>query len=351
MPFMQHGLFHDTDQPAAAPARPPSRQRLARIVLPVETEAHGALRALAEALPAHVRLGTSSWTYPGWKGIVWEDDHSSSQLAKQGLSAYAAHPLLRTVCIDRTFYRPLSAPEYAEFAHAVGPDFRFMVKAPSVVTDALVRDDKGRGLQPNPLFLDPRHAVEDFIQPALEGLGARCGALVFQLSPVGARWLADPDQLWRRLEDLLANLPALRAVAPDAVVAVEVRDGALLTPALAAVLRRHGATYCLGLHAKLPPLAQQLPLLRALWPGPLVCRWNYHRRHGAHGFEVAEQVYAPFNRMIDPDPATREALARVIHGTAQAGQRVQVAISNKAEGSAPLSVVALAEAVRVAGAG
>ena len=38
--------------------------------------------------------------------------------------------------------------------------------------------------------------------------------------------------------------------APDAVVAVEVRDPLWLTPEFVAVLRDCGATYCLRLHAK-----------------------------------------------------------------------------------------------------
>lgn len=74
--------------------------------------------------------------------------------------------------------------------------------------------------------------------------------------------------------------------------------------------------------------------------------WNYHRHHGAYGYEQAESAYAPYDRLADDDPDTREALARVIRGTVQGGQPAFVAISNKAEGSAPLSVFALAEAVR-----
>lgn len=49
--------------------------------------------------------------------------------------------------------------------------------------------------------------------------------------------------------------------------------------------------------------------------------------------------------MLDPDPDTRAELVRVIRGTAGAGLDVFVTISNKAEGSAPLSVRALAQAI------
>src|SRR3546814_18176289 len=86
-------------------------------------------------------------------------------------------------------------------------------------------------------------------------------------------------------------------------------------PAFTSTLRAAGATYCLGLHAKMPPIDEQLPILRALWPGPLVCRWNLHRRHGAYGYEAAKTLYGDFNALVDPDPQTRATLARVLAGT------------------------------------
>ncbi|MCU4119923.1 DUF72 domain-containing protein [Variovorax sp. N23] len=345
---MQDSLFPDLPDEADAPS-----PATASAATPAPRAARGgaiaaqpvapALQAMADALPRHVRLGTSTWSYPGWAGIVWDGTYAESRLAKDGLTAYARHPLLRTVCVDRAFYRPLSAIQYARLAALVPPDFRFVVKAPSLVTDALVRGEEGRGRQPNPAFLNPELAVHEFVRPALDGLGAKVGALVFQLSPLPLPLLARRAELFERLAAMLRALPALRPDAPDGVIAVEVRDPELLTPALADLLRDAGATYCLGLHPKLPPIAEQLPMLRALWPGPLVCRWNVNRRHGAYGYEDAEALYAPFDKMVHPDIDTRTALARVIAGTAGAGQNVYVTISNKAEGSAPLSVQALAE--------
>ena len=101
----------------------------------------------------------------------------------------------------------------------------------------------------------------------------------------------------------------------------------------------------MGLHAKKPPIEEQLPLLRPLWPGPLVCRWNLHRRHGAYGYESAKAQYAPFDRLQDPDPTTRAHLARVITGTCGTGQNAYVTINNKAEGAVLLLVVDLGEEV------
>lgn len=315
----------------AAPVRP----------APVDPEA----QALAQRLPPRLHMGTSSWSFPGWQGLVWAGEHSSSVLSQQGLPAYAQHPLLTSVCLDRSFYKPMSAEAYAAYAEQVPADFRFMVKAPALFSDAAERDAQGRVQRLNPHWLDPTLALEQFIEPVLAGLGERTGALVIEISPLPPHLKRDMGALLARLARLLAALPRLSALTPDGVLAVEVRDVEWLTPALRDVLHDHGARYCLSVHPRLPPLEAQLPLLRALWPGPFVGRWNLHRMHGAQGYEQAKAGYAPFNRLVDEDVATRQTLARVLHATAHAGHAAYLCINNKAEGSAPLSVMALARQI------
>lgn len=336
---MQDDLFGDAadpPKPTTQPVKPATRSRSVQPAPPDADEL-----SLASQLPPLVHLGCSSWSYPGWTGTVWAERYSETQLAKQGLSAYGQHPLLGAVSIDRGFYRPLAASEFERLAQQVPEGFRFTVKGPSFVTDALVRGERGQGESLNPGFLDGDLARREFVEPAIEGLGAKLGALVFQLSPL-------PPQLRRRMPELLQRLDAMLAALPPlphGVVAVEVRDPQWLCPEFAAVLKTRGARYCLGLHPKLPPIDEQLPLLRALWPGPLVCRWNLHRKHGAFGYEDAVAEYGEFERMQDPDLETRQTLARVMRATAEAGQPCYVTISNKAEGSAPWSVRELARAL------
>lgn len=329
-------------EPGAAPRAPSAKRRRPG---PQPQPADDALITLAQALSPRIHLGTSSWSYPGWQGVVWAGRHGESLLSRSGLPAYACHPLLRAVSIDRGFYQSLTASQFERYAAQVPADFRFTVKAPSMVTDALVRREDGRGREPNAAFLDPRLAVESFVAPALEGLGDRIGALVFQLSPLPLQQLARMSEAMDRLHAMLRALPALSPVAPHGVVAIEVRDPEWLTPDFVALLKDTGARYCLGLHPKLPPIDRQLPLLRAMWPGPLVCRWNLHPRFGPYGYEEAERQYGEYDAMVDPDVETRAVLAKVIRATAEAGQPVYVTVSNHAEGSAPLSVHALARAI------
>ncbi|MET1114678.1 MAG: DUF72 domain-containing protein [Comamonas sp.] len=344
---MQDSLFDDLPPAPSPPAASAARARLA---VPGAAPVPARLVQVSAELPALLRMGASTWSYPGWENLVWDGAYDPGVLARNGLAAYGQHPLLRTVCIDRSFWRPLTVSQYATYAGQAPADFRFVVKCPSVITDAQVRAEDGRGREANPAFLDAPLAASAFVQPTLEGLGGQLGVMVFQLSPLTWDWLTRPRELFARLQVLLASVQAQLAHHPDVIVAVEVRDPELLVPAFADVLRATGATFCLGLHGKMPPIEEQLPLLRSLWPGPLVCRWNLNRRFGAYGYEDAQKAHAPFNEIVSPDPHTRALLARTIAGVTRAGQRAYVTVSNDAEGCAPRSIALLAEAVLEAAA-
>lgn len=301
------------------------------------------VRVLGRQLPAQIHLGTSSWSFPGWAGLIYDKPATESLLSRRGLTAYALHPVLRAVGIDRSFYQPLGAAEYAAYAAQVTPGFRFLVKAPALVTDELRRDEEGRGMSANPFFLDAQRAFDEFVKPAVAGLGAHAGPLTFQFPPLSRRTLADVPGWIARLHAFLWALNRMCAGFTDTpLFAVEVRNRELLTRDLADALKDAGVRYCLGVHARMPPAEEQLPVLRALWPGPLVVRWNLH---AGLAYAEAKSSYAPFNRLVDEDPGTRATLAKVAAATARAGHAVTIIANNKAEGSAPLTLLKLARAI------
>ncbi|MGF6724105.1 uncharacterized protein YecE (DUF72 family) [Paraburkholderia sp. GAS41] len=318
----------------------PAKKRRARDVLAAEASAE--VLEFARALPPHIRLGSSTWSFPGWKDIVYGDDYSNSKLSRDGLTAYGAHPLLRTVSIDRSFYAPLSVTDYLRYAQQVPEHFRFIVKAPALVTDATVRAERGEPVSLNPCFLNAQLAADEFVRPCLDGLGSKAGALVFQFSPLPDQMLADAAGFIERLAEFLGALPRL----PDgAWYAVEIRDACLLTPRFIRTLKAAGVRYCVGLHARMPdPLRQAaaLALLDGEPAGPLIVRWSLH---SGFKYEQAKAKYDPFDRLVDEDPATRLALAELAARYAIAGQPVVIAVNNKAEGSAPLSCIELARAI------
>jgi uncharacterized protein YecE (DUF72 family) len=322
---------------APEPATPRGRD-------PVAPAVHdGATVTLGHALPASVHLGTSSWSFPGWAGIVYARPESETLLAREGLAAYARHPVLRAAGIDRTFYGPVTADALAAYGAQVPDGFRFVLKAPAAVTDAVLRNERGAGAASNPRHLDAGLAAESFVVPALHGLGAKLGALVFQFPPQGRQAVREPGRFAARLEHFLGELR--RAVAmrhlPQPLLAVELRDPELLTPELAAALAAHEARYCFGVHARMPSLPVQAATMQTA-PGPFVARWNLH---AGYAYEEAKARYAPFDRLVEEDADTRAALAQLVADAFAAGQPAFVTANNKAEGCAPLTIVRLAEAI------
>jgi hypothetical protein len=129
------------------------------------------------------------------------------------------------------------------------------------------------------------------------------------------------------------------------IYALELRNPELLTPRLMRMLARAEVRYCVGLHDRMPEIERQEAALRALdgeEPGPLVVRWNLHR---GFLYQAAKQRYEPFDRLVDQDGETRRALARMAATAFRAGRKVWITANNKAEGSAPLSVLELAREI------
>ena len=332
-----------SQQPGLFEATPPPPKRRAPTAGDVLPSTKSPLLA-APVLPPEIRLGTSSWFFPGWRGLVYEGVHPQTALSKKGLIAYGGIPLLRTVSLDRTFYAALKTAEYARYATQAPDDFSFVVKAPAMVCDAVMRDEDGRGRVANPHFLDPSIAAREFVVPCLEGLGSKSGPLVFQISPLPRGLVEEAPALIDRLAAFFEALPRqLGRQTP--LYALELRNSELLTPRLMRMLAATGVRYCVGLHDRMPEVERQevaLKVLDAAAPGDLIVRWSLHR---GFLYQAAKQRYEPFDKLIDEDLETRRILARMAAEAFRAKRRVWITANNKAEGSAPLTLLKLAEEI------
>lgn len=290
--------------------------------------------ATAAKMPARLYLGTSSWSFSGWAGIVYARHHSSSVLANQGLEAYAQLGPFRTVCVDRSFYGPLTKDDFKRYADDVPDDFRFVVKADSAITTQAFRRDGEWQL--NARFLDLDYCLRNVIEPYAEGLQGKAGVLLLQFPPVGHEIRRKPPQFADRLGAFLQQLPS------GIRYAVEIRDAELMGPWFARAVRQSGAHYCIGLHPRMPPLLKQRSLMAAASDGPLIVRWNLHP---TQRYEQARERYAPFDQLVDEDRPTRNALAKLARESLASRRDVFIIANNKAEGSAPLSLFALAKGI------
>jgi len=290
---------------------------------------------LLAGLPRALRLGTSSWAFPGWAGILWAQRASEQLLARVGIRAYARNPLLRAVGLDRTFYAPLPVEEFRQLARLVPEDFRFVVKAHAALTTPIDRQARNVAVTPDvDRFLDVGYAIERIVTPAADGLGERLGALLFQFPPLGLPYAREPQRFVDALAAFLDALPR----GPQ--YAVELRNPELLGPAYADALARNGATHCFNVYPRMPSVLEQASTLgdSAWLSGPVVVRWMLHP---AQDYEAARERYFPFDRIVDPDGGNRALIAQLLETVIARGNEAIVIANNKAEGCAPLSLFGL----------
>jgi uncharacterized protein YecE (DUF72 family) len=289
----------------------------------------------ASRLPKHLYMGTSSWSFPGWEGIVYDRKATQRVLARHGLQAYAKHPLLRCVGVDRTYYVPITADAFAAYANVVPETFRFIVKAHELTTRAYIRSpSSGSKSYQNAQFLDSKYAIEEVVRPCIEGLGEKLGVLLFQFPPQSMSAVGGSKGFVERLSRFLDTLPNGPAYA------VEIRNSEIVGPAYFQALHDTGVCHCFNVHPTMPPLKEQVDLANELSFPVLFVRWML-KRDCTYG--EAREAFAPFNRLAANDDASRRQIAGLCRQADSQRRTAYVVVNNKAEGSAPLSVFKLAE--------
>ena len=285
-------------------------------------------RGLAGRLPPHVFMGTSSWTFTGWSNIVYPGKPSEEELLERGLEMYARYPLFRTVGIDRSYYRPLDEATLRRYAAQLPAGFRCVAKVWNEIT-TVPRSNQTT----NSRFLDPVAFVAEVLAPIERAFAEHAGPLVFEFPPTTARALP-PSEFARRLDEFLARIPG------GWQYAVELRNRELLNTAYLEMLARHGAAHVLNFWENMPDIGAQLDVPDILCAPFVVARLLIPptQRYAARKTELA-----PFDRIVDPQERMRSDMVRLADACKALGKVLFVTVNNKAEGSSPLTVRALAE--------
>lgn len=298
-----------------------------------------ARESLAARLPSHVRFGTSSWTFPGWRGLVYHGAYRDERdFLRRSLAEYARHPLFSTVGVDRSYYAPLPRETLRAYAADLPAGFCCVMKVWEGITSAFFADTPRAGArrgQANPDFLAAEAFDREVAAPLADAFAGHVGVLVLELSPATAA-LA-PREVERRLERFFST--ASRALP----FAVELRDRRLFRERTLALLRAHDVAPCLSQWSHMPPFSVQLETVGAAPPGPVaVARLLLPP---GTTYEGQKRACAPFDRIVRPDPTLRAAVVRFVREAGERGTPAFVVVNNKVEGSAPLTIEALAERV------
>jgi uncharacterized protein YecE (DUF72 family) len=290
------------------------------------------LPEIPAAARPYLRIGTCSWKYDSWKGLVYDRDKTYRH--GDYLADYARH--FNSVEVDQWFWSlfpgGVRLPEtrtVREYAAAVPDDFVFSVKAPNslTLTHFYKKEAGGHGEsagRENAHFLSGELLVR-FLE-TLSPLGRKLGPIMFQFEYLNRQKMPSRDVFYERLGDFISAAPK----GPD--YAVEIRNPNYLVPDFFDFLRLHGLGYVYLDGYYMPPIGDVFKKHK-----PRTASFQVVRLHGGDRGEIEKETGEVWDRIVAPKPAAIDAAANITIENIRKKIVTYINVNNHFEGSAPLT--------------
>ena len=278
----------------------------------------------------HLRIGTCSWKYDSWKGLVYDPDRRYR--ADDYLADYARH--FGTVEVDQWFWSLFPAgaklpdPEVVRrYADSVPEDFRFTLKAPNAITltHFYAKGTKGSAREPNPHFLSV-DLLNRFLD-ALEPIRGKLGPVMFQFEYLNRQKMPSLPVFLERLEAFFQKAPA------GFQYAIETRNPNYLKPGFVGFLREKGLGFVLLDGYYMPRIGDVTAKLDTR-----TAPFSIIRLHGPDRAGIEERTGGVWNEIVEPQDDGLRTTAEIVRQNQGAGLDTYVNVNNHYEGSAPLTI-------------
>ena len=299
--------------------------------------------ASARLAESGVLIGTSSWKYPGWLGMIYDEQRylyrgkfATTRFERSCLEEYAG--TFPSVCVDASFYR-FPGKKFIDTIHGQVPDgFRFSHKVTDTITikhfPRLKRHGEFAG-KDNPHFLNADLFLSSFLEP-LRPHQDKTGLLIFEFSRFYPGQFERGRDFLEMLDAFLGKLPTT-----DWDFGVELRNESLLRPEYFEILKRHHVGHVYNQWTRMPDLADQLAEFPAeCADAPAGARLLLKR---GRGYEEAVEAFSPYTETKEARPAVREAAAKLIEQRqgSKSGRKTYVYVNNRLEGNALNTISAI----------
>lgn len=288
------------------------------------------LKALAKA---QIYVGTSSWKYEGWLGMLYDRANyenrsrfSKTRFEQECLNEYSQY--FPSVCVDAGYYRFPDERYLEKLVGQVPPSFKFTWKVTDEITflrfPKLLRFGDRRG-QLNPNFLNAELFYNSFLR-LLEPYREQIGSLIFEFAEFRPGDFKGVDEFLVQLDKFLQALP------PGWPYSVEIRTEKFLTDAYLEVLAKHGVAHVLSQWAYMPEVSEQLKRRRIFTADFRVARFLLRR---GRPYERAVQLFSPYRETREVNEDARSSARRLIFDLPQEdGKPLFCYVNNRLEGNA-----------------
>ncbi|MFH1006461.1 MAG: DUF72 domain-containing protein [Candidatus Latescibacterota bacterium] len=287
----------------------------------------------------YVQWGTSTWTYEGWKDLVYHKQYRKSAFKKECLAEYARDGRFSTVGMDLFFYRPPSRSDLEFYAEQLPSGF----KACSKVWDEITvkqfpyhpRYGARMGLD-NPNFLNAELFESAVLEPYRSSFREFAGPFIFEFGYLSKEAMPSVRAFGEQLSGFFSRLPK------DFKYSVEIRNRNFLAPAYFDALREHGVAHVFNWWSYMPPISYQRRY-DSLTADFIVSRVLTPL---AVKYSDAVKRFQPYNQIVERLPEMRHDVLDLVETAMGRKMLAYILINNRSEGSAPYTISEMNEMVR-----
>jgi uncharacterized protein YecE (DUF72 family) len=292
-----------------------------------------------------VFVGTSSWKYPGWCGMLYDraryeyrGKFAETRFERNCLAEYAE--TFKTVCVDAAYYRFPDHRYIEGMVSNVPDDFLFTFKVTDEITvkkfTNLPRFGQRAG-KPNANFLNAGLFASAFAKP-FEPFKRNVGMFIFEFTKFYSGDYGHGRDFVADLDKFLAALPT------GWRYGVELRNKHFLQPEYFGTLKRHGVAHVFNSWADMPPIHEQLALAGSV-TNPEFAGARFLLKPGRK-YQEAVDLFSPYDGIKEPCEEARSAGAELIKRALAktALRKLFLYVNNRLEGNALLTIMAMMEA-------
>jgi uncharacterized protein YecE (DUF72 family) len=274
-----------------------------------------------------IRIGTCSWKYDSWKGIVYPDKEVFNFLEE-----YSKH--FNTVEVDQWFWS-LFEPKKAmlpkegdvkSYAKSVPDDFRFTIKIPNSITlTHFYNRNKSATLKQNPFFFSTE-LFDEFLE-TLKPMKKKIGVLMFQFEYLNKQKISGLVEFIERFEAFIEGINN------KFTYGVEIRNPNFLKKPFFEFLKRNDLAMIFLQGYYMPPLWQVFNEYKDYIKSTAVIRL-----HGPDRSGIEKKTGSIWNQIVEPKDNELDKISEIIYYLKNKKVDTYVNVNNHYEGSAPLTI-------------
>ena len=276
---------------------------------------------------AALRIGTCSWKYDSWAGLVYREGAKANYLKE-----YARH--YDTVEVDQWFWSlfgkdkvALPKPEVVgEYVASVPARFRFSVKVPNSVTlTHFYKKSKSDPLIGNPHFLSV-DLFKKFLK-TLQPMGRRLGPVMFQFEYLNKQKMASAAAFFEQFSHFIARCPE------GYQYCLEIRNPNYLKDDYFEFLQSTGLSHVFVHGYYMPPVFGIYRKFSAH-----IRRLTVIRLHGPSRSDIEARTKKKWNKIVEPRDRELDDLKKMLTDLRRRKVTTYLNVNNHYEGSAPLTI-------------